>query len=110
MVEGDGEVDHGGGRGDVCTTAVTGGGPWFGGGAGAARGRAAAPAFSGIFGPGVPGQRGLHGPRELGDGPGRGCAVWLRADLGLVDVQPDGRAVADAGGTVGGGDGSRPGA
>ena len=57
---------------------------------------------------GLPGQRRLHGPGQLGDGPGGGRAVRLRADLGPADVEPDGRAAPDPGGAAGGGDGARP--
>ena len=70
---------------------------------------AAAAAAVRVSGAGVPGERRLHGPGQLGDRPGGGRTVRLCADLGPVDVEPDGRAPADAGGAAGGGDGARPG-
>ena len=54
-------------------------------------------ANSGVFRPGLPGQCGLHGSRQLGDGHRRGFQVRLPVDVGPVDVQHHGRAVTNAG-------------
>src|SRR5882672_8143999 len=43
----------------------------------------------------LPGERRLHGPGQLGDGPGRRRAVRLPARVGPADEQPDGGAAPD---------------
>src|SRR4051794_12143316 len=49
-----------------------------------------------LHGAGLSRQRRIHGPGELGDRPGGGRPIRLCAGLGPVDVEPDGRALADA--------------
>ena len=44
---------------------------------------------------GLPRQRRLHGPRQLGDRHRGRRPLRLHADLGPADVEPDGRAAAD---------------
>ena len=47
-------------------------------------------AVAGVRRAGDPGQRRLHGPRQLGDGPARRRAVQIRAVVGGRTGQPDG--------------------
>src|SRR6185295_5280836 len=49
-----------------------------------------------VRGPGLHGQRRLHGSRQLGDRHRGGLALRVPAALGAPDVEPDGRAAPDA--------------
>ena len=97
-------MDGGNGRG-AWHAEVARRGPWVGrGGPGQCL-----QAVLRLPGAGLPRERRLHGPGELGDGPRGGGPVRLRAALGLPDVERDGRGLADPLGEAGGGDRARPG-
>ena len=76
------------GPGERAPLALAGGTPRLGGRA--AAGGGVLGAVAGLRRPGAPGERGLHGPRQLGNGSRRRGAVPVRAPVGRRARQRDG--------------------
>src|ERR1700722_4372675 len=76
--------DHGVGYGSESGASIAGGGAQLS--LGSAAKSVKAPLR--VHGAGVPGERRIHRPGQLGDRPGGRSAVWVRARLGPLDVEP----------------------